>query len=71
MLVMGAGDPGPPNTSAAATSNNINMKMEADVKKRIFLVMLDPSVVTFEIFKATALNMDTLYYIKKFILLNT
>ena len=59
MLVMGAGVPGPPHTSAAATSNNINMKMEADVKKRIFLVMLDPSVVAFGTFKPTDLKIDT------------
>jgi len=52
---MGGGVPGPPHTRAAVTSNNINMKREADVKKR-FLIMLNPSVVTFEIFKATALK---------------
>jgi len=55
MLVMGAGIPGPPLTRAAATSNN-TVKTEAVVKKRIFLVMLSPSVVAFEIFKATALK---------------
>ena len=67
----GSGVPGPPHTRDTASNNSITVKTEAAVKKRIFLVMLDPSVVTFEIFKATALNMETLYYIKKFILLNT
>jgi hypothetical protein len=53
MLAMGAGIPGPPHTRAIATSNNSTVKTVTIVKKRIFLVMLNPSVVAFEIFKAT------------------
>ena len=59
MLVMGAGDPGPPHTRAIATSNNNTVKTEAVVMERIFLVMLDPSVVAFGTFKPTELKIDT------------
>jgi hypothetical protein len=59
MLEIGAGVPGPPHTRAAATNNSITVKTEAAVKKRIFLVMLDPSVVAFGTFKPTDLKIDT------------
>jgi hypothetical protein len=59
MLAMGAGVPGPPHTRDAVTSNNITVKTEAVVKKRIFLVILNPSVVPFGIFKSTGLKLAT------------